>query len=158
LAGAVGRKDLPIMHEEIDWQPASRYRLFWPHMKAFAIPSFYDGRLRVNLLGRERYGVVSPNRYYELISEIKSLLHDCIDPLTSEPVVEEFHQPSVQPADRSPTEADLCVHWRGLPTGMQHPKYGKIGPIPYRRTGGHSGPRGFLYYVGSGLSSGDYGD
>ena len=37
----------------LDWQPATRYRQWWPKMPAFALPSFYDGRVRLNLRGRE---------------------------------------------------------------------------------------------------------
>src|SRR5262249_32091511 len=50
-----GRQDARVIDAEIDYQPASRYRPFWPDMRAFAMPSFYDGRVRVNLTGRERY-------------------------------------------------------------------------------------------------------
>ena len=31
----------------VDWIPASRYRGRWAGMRAFAMPSFYDGRIRV---------------------------------------------------------------------------------------------------------------
>ena len=41
------------------WMPAARYSQFWPRMPAFALPSFYDGRIRINLEGRERHGIVS---------------------------------------------------------------------------------------------------
>jgi hypothetical protein len=158
LAERKGREEAPIIHEEIDWQPASRYRPFWPDMEAFAIPSYYDGRVRINLIGRERYGMVSRDRHHKVVSEIKILLEECVDPLTSDPVVEGFHEPCEQPLDRGASQSDLQVFWCGVPTGMQHPKYGQVGPIPYRRTGGHSGPRGFLYCVGGGLPAGDYGD
>ena len=36
-----------------DWVPASRYRSHWATMRAFALPSMYDGRIRLNLRGRE---------------------------------------------------------------------------------------------------------
>ncbi len=49
---------IDIEHVSIDWNPASRYRPFWPDMDAFALPSFYDGRVRMNLRDRERYGRV----------------------------------------------------------------------------------------------------
>ena len=145
------------MNDNIDWQPASRYRPFWPDMEAFAIPSFYDGRLRINLIGRERYGMVPPDRHDKVVSEIKSLLKECVDPLTSDPVVKDFYEPCERPLDRGPSQSDLSVVWRGLPSGIQHPKYGQVGPIPYRRTGGHSGPCGFLYCIGCGLPPDDYG-
>ena len=42
----------------LEWMPASRYRSQWATMRAFALPSFYDGRIRVNLRGREPAGIV----------------------------------------------------------------------------------------------------
>jgi predicted AlkP superfamily phosphohydrolase/phosphomutase len=157
VSARLGRDDAPIEHAEIDYQPASRYRPFWPDMDAFALPSFYDGRVRVNLIGRERYGVVPPARYDDLVAEIKTLLHACIDLTTAEPVVDGFHEPERAPLSRGPTEADLQVFWRGGPVGLVHPTLGTIGPVPYRRTGGHSGPSGFLYSTRCGIPEGDHG-
>ena len=158
LAGLAKQKNIKIVPEEIDWQPASRYRPFWPHMEAFALPSYYDGRVRINLAGRERYGMVSPNSYQTVIEDLKSLLNDCVDPLTSEPVVKGFHEPPGQPLSRGPSNCDLQIFWRGLPSGIQHAKYGRVGPIPYRRTGGHTGAHGFLYCCGGPVAEGDYGE
>lgn len=157
LAGArTGRDDAIIKHAEIDYQPASRYRPFWPDMEAFALPSFYDGRIRVNLMGRERYGMVSPNRHYEVIAELKTLLDACVTE-TGEPAVRGYNESDRAPLERGPTESDLYVFWRGLPTGLVHPLHGKIGPLPFRRTGGHSGTHGFLYFTGQGVAAGERG-
>jgi hypothetical protein len=157
LARQQAREEAPIVDDDTDWQLASRYRPFWPDMEAFAIPSYYDGRVRINLMGRQRYGMVSPDGHHKVISEIKNLLEECVDPLTSEPVVKDFYEPCEQPLDRGPSQSDLAVFWRGVPSGLKHPKYGQVGPIPYRRTGGHSGACGFLYCAGCGLPPDDYG-
>ncbi len=47
----------------LGWMPATRYQPYWRAMRAFALPSFYDGRVRVNLAGRERNGSVRPSEY-----------------------------------------------------------------------------------------------
>lgn len=147
-----------LVPQDIDWQPAARYRPYWPAMEAFAMPSFYDGRIRLNLAGREAGGVVSPNRYQHLIDELKALLRECRCPVTGDAVVEGFSQPETSPMDVGPTESDLYIYWKGLPRGLVHPELGTIGPIPFRRAGGHSGDHGFLYLSGKDLRAGDFGE
>ena len=152
------RQEPPIVHAEIDWQPASRYRPFWPDMEAFAMPSFYDGRVRINLIGRERLGRVPLERYREVVEDIKALLKNCVDPITAKPVVAGFSESEKPPLDVGSTESDLYVYWAGLATGFLHPDLGRIGPVPFRRTGGHSGPFGFLYCAQTSLPEGDFGE
>jgi predicted AlkP superfamily phosphohydrolase/phosphomutase len=152
------RQDLPIVHEEIDWQPASRYRPFWPDMEAFAMPSFYDGRVRVNLMGRERYGMVPASRYHQVVDRLKALLQECADFVTSKTIVAGFSEPRKSPFDVGSTESDLYINWAGLPTGIVHPEFGRVGPVPFRRTGGHSGPFGFLYCAHAGMCTGNFGE
>ncbi len=150
--------DAELLPEEIDWQPAARYRQFWPQMEAFAVPAFYDGRIRINLIGRERYGVVSRNRAPFLIDELKEQLLLMTDPATGEPAVEGFAEPPRDFFARGPSESDLYVYWRGVPQALQHPDFGVAGPIPIRRTGGHSGVYGFFYGAGLNLAVGDHGE
>ena len=75
----------------IDWMPAARYQSFWPHMPAFALPSFYDGRIRINLCSRESQCRVPMARYQAIYKRISQLSHECRDSLTGEPVVESIH-------------------------------------------------------------------
>jgi predicted AlkP superfamily phosphohydrolase/phosphomutase len=53
-------------------------------MRAFAVPSYYDGQIRLNLRGRERDGLVEPSRYEATCREIEALLRECRNPLTGE--------------------------------------------------------------------------
>ena len=46
---AVGALTATCCHAPLEWMPATRYRALWPTMRAFALPSFYDGRVRLNL-------------------------------------------------------------------------------------------------------------
>ena len=76
-----------------DWVPASRYRSHWATMRAFALPSMYDGRIRVNLRGREPAGIVDAADYLGVCDELEAVLRDCRDPRTGEPVVDHFERP-----------------------------------------------------------------
>ncbi|MFY9550921.1 MAG: hypothetical protein WAU32_07210 [Thermoanaerobaculia bacterium] len=148
----------PTVRQDLHWQPALRYRPHWPRMPAFALPSFYDGRIRINLKGRERDGIIEPSRYEETCRGLETLLRECHDPRTGEPVVESIERAWTRnPLAMTGSEADLLVVWRGVVAALEHPRLGLIGPIPFRRTGGHAGPHGMAYVVAQGLEPGDRG-
>lgn len=141
----------------MDWVPAMRYESFWPKMEAFVLPSFYDGRIRVNLEGREQHGIVPIAKYSEFLEEMEAYLLQCTD-MHGEPVIECFeHQAGTNPLVLHPTAADLVIVWRNSPLSIQHPKLGLVGPVPYRRTGGHTGPYGMVFITNAGLEPGSYG-
>lgn len=149
----------PTAKHTLDWMPASLYQPYWKSMRAFALPSFYDGRIRINLKGRERFGLVDPAEYQQTCDEIIQLLHECKDSRTGGPAVSYIER---QPIERDPcrlgnTESDLVVVWNG-PLGLVHPRLGTIGPIPYRRSGGHTGPHGVMYLSGPGIRPGSYSE
>ena len=142
----------------MDWMPSTRYARHWPTMPAFALPSFYDGRIRVNLVGREAQGIVAPDQYEAVCDEIEELLRDCRDLVTGEPVLETIERPgAADPGALADTGCDLEVTWRGSPLGFVHPRLGTIGPLPYRRTGGHTGGLGMAIVAGEGISPGHRG-
>ena len=147
----------PEEKSEIEWMPVTRYRPFWAQMEAFALPSFYDGRVRLNLAGRESRGIVPLENYDSLLSQIRELMSGCRDPLSGRAVLAESSTEQCHPYDMGPTQADLYIQWQGAPTGFVHPDLGQIGPLPYRRTGGHTNPLGFAYIAGSLWEPGDYG-
>jgi hypothetical protein len=146
------------VRSSLGWMPATRYQRYWHAMRAFALPSFYDGRVRVNLAGRERNGRVSLSEYNAVCDEIEALVRDCLDPVTGEPVVECFERPGEgrDPRTLGATEADLVITWRGS-LAIDHRVLGRVGPVPYRRPGGHTGPVGLAYCTGSGIAPGDRG-
>ncbi len=166
LAGDLAHKLLPrsLAHHlpkasvGLDWMPAARYRSYWPDMRAFALPSFYDGRIRINLAGREARGKVPLHEYATLCDEIETLLHACRDPLSGEPVVAAIERcGSADPLKLGVSESDLVIVWNAAPLGFVHPQLGRIGPLPYRRTGGHTGKHGMVFVAGTDMESGDYG-
>lgn len=147
----------PDPSSQITWMPAARYSHFWPRMKAFALPSYYDGRIRLNVVGREARGLVEPNRYETVREQIADIISDCRNLQTGEKVVREIYAPKKNFNAVGPSEADLYVLWEGTPLGFMSPQFGKIGPVPYRRTGGHTGQHGFLSMVSGDLPAGHYG-
>jgi hypothetical protein len=55
------------------------------------------------------------------------------------------------------SDGDLVVTWGASCSSFDHPTHGLIGPVPYRRTGGHTGPYGFAYVQAPDLAPGDRG-
>jgi hypothetical protein len=144
--------------QRVDWQPAARYAPYWSRMPAFALPSFYDGRIRINLKGRERHGMVELSHYEATCRELESLLRDCRNPLSGAPAVESIERPWTRdPRSLTSSESDLLVVWRGVATAVEHPRLGLVGPVPLRRTGGHTGRHGMAYVAGDGIPAGDRG-
>jgi predicted AlkP superfamily phosphohydrolase/phosphomutase len=139
----------PAQSASLDWMPAARYKGFWRRMPAFALPAYYDGRIRLNLIGRERHGLVAADRYDELCAHVEKLVRECRDAITGEPVAVTFIRPAGDKFGLAPSEADLIVVWDSAPLGLIHPRLGQIGPIPYRRTGGHTGGHGVAYFSDS---------
>jgi hypothetical protein len=142
----------------LNWMPASAYRYFWDAMPAFALPSYYDGRVRINLKSREASGKVELADYKSALFEIERIVRECTDPATGETVVDfvEYTAPP-DPAELHETQADLVFVWKGAAAAFQHPVLGRIGPLPYRRTGGHTGASGVAYVRATGLSPGERG-
>ncbi|HEY7611192.1 MAG TPA: alkaline phosphatase family protein [Alphaproteobacteria bacterium] len=137
---------------------ATWYRRFWPAMRAFALPSYYDGRIRINLAGREAKGRVPRWAYGFALNAMERLVRGCRDIRTGEPVVASVVRTARDnPHALDATDADLHVIWRGSPLGFVHERLGRIGPVPYQRPGGHTGGYGTAFVTGSGLAPGDYG-
>jgi hypothetical protein len=142
----------------LDWMPASRYQPYWRAMRVFALPSFYDGRIRINLVGRERDGKVLLSEYATVCDEVEELLSACRDSATGEAVVDYIERcGGSDPRMLGPSESDLVVVWRGAAVGFDHPVLGRVGPIPFRRPGGHTGPFGMAYVSGESITPGDFG-
>lgn len=142
----------------LDWQPATRYAEYWPQMPAFALPSFYDGRIRINLKGRERNGIVEPSRYETTCREIEAMVRECRTPGTGESAVVTVERASTRdPLALEGSEADVVIVWRDVAGALEHPRLGLVGPVALRRTGGHTGRHGMAYIVAPGFRPGEHG-
>jgi predicted AlkP superfamily phosphohydrolase/phosphomutase len=147
-----GRLDLSL-----DWMAATFYQPHWSKMRAFALPAFVNGRIRINLVGRERHGMVELSDYDDVCHEIEDLLKACCDPQTGAPVVASIDRSCTDPQAVNESNADLTVLWRGAPLALAHKDLGVIGPAPFRRTGGHTGGHGVCYLKCDGSVAGDRG-
>jgi len=156
LAGGRGRGGMANA-ASIDWMPTARYGRYWPRMRAFALPSYYDGQIRINLQGRESRGIVAPQDYDLVCDEVETLVRDCRNALTGAPVVAHIERASRPDHTLASSEADLLIVWKDAPLGIVHPRLGTIGPVPYRRTGGHTGGAGFAHVIGEGVKPGAHG-
>ena len=153
-----GEAALERRRSSLDWMPAARYRPLWPKMPAFALPAYYDGQIRINLQGRERKGILPLEKYEVSCKEIMQILENCRDPFSGQSVVDEIEWPGRhKPLDLGASRADLIVNWKGSPLCLEHPDLGRIGPVPFRRTGGHTGLYGMAYLKSDMLAPGDYG-
>ncbi|UHD15867.1 hypothetical protein [Thiocapsa bogorovii] len=149
---------LEPLQPEVEWLPVVRYRSFWPRMKAFALPSYFDGRIRLNLAGRESRGQVALEDYEATRDEIEDVLRACRDPRTDAPAVAAIRRKEIKdPLKLNSSDADLEVVWGTIATAIEHPSLGVIGPVPFRRTGGHTGPYGFAFLAAQQIASGDHG-
>ena len=156
-AAADWRSRRTPIRQDIDYMPSYHYRQHWRRMPAFAFPAFLDGRVRVNLRGRERDGIVELAQYEETCRAIETLLWECHDPRTGEPSVASIQRTSTaNPLALPSSESDLLVVWRDVAAAMEHSRLGVIGPVPLRRTGGHTRD-GIAYLVAPGLEPGERG-
>ena len=139
------------------WQiPTSWYRNYWPRMQAFALPSYSDGLIRINLIGREASGKVAPSDYEAVCASITRSLHELKDARTQAPIVKKVIRTRNSAFDDNPNhpDADLVVIWHEPPTDViESHTVGRIGPAPYRRSGGHAND-GCLFAVGPDIEPG----
>ena len=135
------------------------YQPYWPQMRAFALPTFGDGYLRLNLVGRERDGIVTLDGYDDERRAFDALVHGLRDPRTGDPVVEEIQwldaRDALDPERRR--YADAIIPWTHPTDAFEHPDVGTIGPFPFNRTGVHHG-EGFLWASGPGIVACDLED
>ncbi|NEO99007.1 MAG: nucleotide pyrophosphatase [Symploca sp. SIO2E9] len=149
--------ELIAQSEPFYYQPALWYQKFWPQMKAFALPSFSEGYIRLNLQGRESQGIVSPQEYNAVCDELTAKLYRLQDARTGEPMVKEIIRTRQEATDSNPKlpDADLVVMWQEKYASdvVDSPDIGRIGPVPFNRTGSHRSD-GFLLAKGPDIPDG----
>ncbi|MEL6928083.1 MAG: alkaline phosphatase family protein [Cyanobacteria bacterium J06600_6] len=139
---------------ELGWMPAVWYSPLWSEMKAFALPAYADGHIRINLQGRERDGVVAPENYDAVCDEIIDVLSRLKDGRSGKLLVKDIIRTRKSPLDCDPKlpDPDLVVVWHPTATDLvDSPDLGRIGPITYNRPGGHR-ENGFLMAKGPRIS------
>jgi hypothetical protein len=141
-------------NDPLAWQPANWYRPLWPGMKAFALPTYSEGLVRLNVEGREASGIVPRNRFAQTCDEVCALLDGLVDARTGRRMARQIVR-TRRDAFAPGAPADLIVLWQeDSPTDVvDSAQVGRIGPLPYFRTGGHSS-RGFVLAAGPGVEAG----
>jgi predicted AlkP superfamily phosphohydrolase/phosphomutase len=163
LQGLPSNRDLwyPYFHSWMGpdnaWMPAMWYRPSWPRSRSFALPAFADGHVRINLSGREAHGLVSAGEYEAECDRIAQFLLRVRDARTGKNVVREVLRTRRRPEENDPRLplGDLVVAWehdRAFDV-IDSPDVGRIGPVPYFRTGGHRAG-GFAFFKGPGVQAG----
>ncbi|WP_341531528.1 alkaline phosphatase family protein (plasmid) [Nostoc sp. UHCC 0302] len=142
----------PLMEQSVPmgWMPARWYQPLWPQMKAFALPSFTNGHIRINLQGREAEGFVKASEYQALCDELTQVLYRLKDARTGELMVKQVVRTRQSAHDNDPKlpESDVIVVWHERMTDViDSPDFGRIGPLTYFRAGSHWN-RGFVIVKG----------
>jgi hypothetical protein len=135
--------DSPMKQESagdpLSWNPANWYKPLWPRMKAFALPSVSDGYIRLNVKGREANGIIDAEGYQAALAEISDLLRRTTNPRTGRPLVKKLVSTRNSPFSNPEVPPDLIVCWDDFSPAdtLDSPDLGRIGPLPYFRSGGH---------------------
>jgi predicted AlkP superfamily phosphohydrolase/phosphomutase len=140
---------------ECPWVPANWYRPSWPRMKAFAVPSFADGYVRINLKGREPNGIVNVQDYEAVCNEISAIVSRLRDGRKGIPMVQRIirtRENPLAPNDKAP-DADLIIMWQDdfATDAIESPEFGRFGPYPHYRAGSHR-HEGFICASGPGIA------
>jgi predicted AlkP superfamily phosphohydrolase/phosphomutase len=146
-------------------RPKNEERIDWTTTPAFTLVSDLQGYIRVNLRGREAFGIVEPGEEYDqLCSKIVEGLITFVDADSGEPVIEVVKRTD-QLFGRGrwlKDLPDLIIRWTSSPAAnhraVASPRYGSIpwsmpGHHPTGRSGNH-GPEGFLLAVGTEVKQG----
>ncbi|MBD2310713.1 alkaline phosphatase family protein [Desertifilum sp. FACHB-1129] len=141
--------------EPMFFQPAMWYRDFWTQMKAFALPSYSEGYIRINLQGREPQGIVAPAEYDAVCEEICAMVRQLKDARTGQLMAKEVIRTRKSALDRDPKlpDADIVIIWQEeyATDTVDSPEFGRIGPVPHLRTGSHRA-KGFFLAKGGNIA------
>ncbi|ACK72953.1 conserved hypothetical protein [Gloeothece citriformis PCC 7424] len=145
------------IHTELfQWHPGDWYKPFWPKMKAFYLPGFSDGYIRINLQGRESKGIVPVADYDAVCNELIKELHLLKDARTGKAIVKKVVRTRSSATDNDPKlpDADLVVLWEDWAVDVvDSPTYGRIGPVYFNRSSAHR-DRGFVIAKGPNIHPG----
>jgi len=149
----------PLDCDVYSYMPQLWYQPLWPRMKAFALPSFSEGNVRINVKGRERQGLVAPEDFEKTCDEIIALVGTLINPRNGRPILREVLRQRTNPFQNTKgPDADLIFLWDYEPTDVvDSAEFGRIGPAPFRRTGDHYN-LGFYCVAGPGVRPGELAD
>ncbi len=147
------------------WQGRKRA---WSATRYFPLDMDHAGYVRMNLKGRERYGVLDPGEYDTVCRELAAALHSLRDPSSGEPIVERTYGMSDLASDDAPYRdllPDLVITW-GRISAIGSPeihwangrqiRWQDPVRLPSGRSGNHRSG-GWFVAAGNGIPSGSAG-
>jgi predicted AlkP superfamily phosphohydrolase/phosphomutase len=152
-------KDQEQLGMSLHWQPANWYKKVWPEMRAFAIPSYSEGYIRLSVKGRDKAGLLDPAEYDTVCDEMEAFLLSWRCARTGAPLIDHIVRPrpdGTTKGEKLP-DADLVVIWANTAVTdiIESESYGQIGPVPFFRTGDHT-TNGFVLAAGPGIPAGHH--
>lgn len=149
-------EEIRELREHLRWQSPMWYRRFWARQPYFALPTFSDGHVRLNVAGREASGIVAPEDFRAVGEQLIEELRRCRNPRTGHEVLEDVIWTRSDPMDTDAPAPDFVLLWREPMDALEHPTVGTVGPYPFMRTGEHSS-NGFAFVSGPGIAPGSIG-
>jgi predicted AlkP superfamily phosphohydrolase/phosphomutase len=140
--------DHPATVPHCQYQPLMWLEKYRPYMRAFALPTFSDGFIRLNVRKREGHGLIAAADFRQECARLTALLHDLRNPVNNQAAVKNVIQvrdTPFQTGDEFP-HADLIVQWNPLGDGgvFRSPTLGLFGPAPSLRASAHSAEGFFI--------------
>lgn len=137
------------------WEPANWFRPAWRSMKAFSLPGYSEGLVRLNIAERDGANGVDPNDYEATCAQLTQMIASLRDARSGTPLAERVVRTRTDPFEEGDhlSPADLLVVWNDalFTDAVDHPDLGRIGPVPYFRVGGHA-TEGFVIAQGKRFS------
>jgi hypothetical protein len=127
----------------LDYLGTARYQRFWSEQEIFALPTFSDTHLRVNVAGREGRGLVAAQAYGAVLDRWEGRLGALRDARTGRRVVAAIERTRQGDPFAAGPPADLVVRFAVATDLLEDRDLGRLGPLPFLRTGEH-GPTGFV--------------
>ncbi|HEX2269994.1 MAG TPA: hypothetical protein VHH35_10680, partial [Pyrinomonadaceae bacterium] len=126
----------------------------WQKTRAFSLPTDQYGWIRINMSGRESQGVVPPQQYDELCTELEQML-SALTAEEGQPLVRQIARTAPDPESaRCNPLPDLVVHWHEAAFDPSLKIKGSnvtAQLVSTKSTGQHTAP-GFCIYRGNGDS------
>ncbi len=128
----------------------------WSRTRAYAMPGWYTGSVRVNLRGREPDGIVEPGmEYEELLNDLEQDFRALTHARTGEPVIENVVRThAVFGDDLHQAIPDLLVYWRPHDEPLDrvvHPRAELSQPRHAFHRGSHHTLQGFVIGAGTAI-------
>jgi predicted AlkP superfamily phosphohydrolase/phosphomutase len=104
-----------------------RAQFAWDRTSVFNLPSWDAGLIRVNVVGREAFGIVPPAEYEATIEEVTKLVRETVDADTGRPLATDVVRlRHAFPGTNDEVWPDLAVVWAGERPAhrARHPRLG----------------------------------